>query len=46
MMFQQKVKVRNRIAIDAWNRSGAGTHKDRKKEQNKRKCRDKVREEE
>ena len=37
-------KARNMIAVAAIVRSGAGRHKDRKKEANKRACRGKVRE--
>jgi hypothetical protein len=37
-------KRRNPIAVAAFQTSGAGRHKDRKKEANKRICRGKVRE--
>ena len=39
----KKPKRRNIIAVAARSRSGAGHHKDRKKEANKRACRGKVR---
>ena len=37
-------KRRNHIAVAAFQTSGAGRHKDRKKEANRRACRGKVRE--
>jgi len=40
----KKPKARNIIAVAAIVRSGAGRHKDRKKQANKRACRGKVRE--
>jgi len=36
------LRVRNRLAISAWNRSGAGSHGDRRKETARRACRGKV----
>ena len=42
MSKKKQGKVRNRTAIAAWNQSGAGKHKDRKKEANKTACRKKV----
>lgn len=36
------IKVRNQTAIQAWNMSGAGSHGDKKKEKNKKKCRKKI----
>ena len=38
------VKARNWIAVAAYLRSGAGKHKDKKKESSKQKCRGKVHE--
>jgi len=38
---KRKVKERNWIAVAAHFRSGAGTHKDKKKERNKKACRGK-----
>jgi len=40
--IDKKVKVRNELARIAHFKSGAGTHKDRKKEANKKVCRKKI----
>jgi hypothetical protein len=37
-------KQRNPYAVSAWNRSGSGRHPDKKKKNNKLKCRKKVQE--
>jgi hypothetical protein len=39
---QQSPKRRNLIAVAAFQRSGAGKHKDKRKEQSRRACRGKV----
>jgi len=38
----KQIKTRNYVAIAAWDRNGAGIHKDKKKEKNKNRCREKV----
>lgn len=38
---KKRVKVRNWIAVSAHFKSGAGSHKDKKKERNKKLCRGK-----
>jgi hypothetical protein len=35
-------KTRNYLAVYAWNKSGAGSHGDARKEQSKKACRGKV----
>jgi hypothetical protein len=47
MAKRKKVRIpkrRNLVAVAAFQTSGAGRHKDRKKEANRRACRKKVRE--
>ena len=39
----KKIKVRNWIAVRAFQRTGAGFHKDKKKEASKKACRGRVR---
>jgi hypothetical protein len=38
----KKIKTRNWVAVAAHFKTGAGTHKDKKKEQSKNKCRGKI----
>jgi hypothetical protein len=44
-MKRKTPKTRNRLAVAAWQRSGAGRHPDRKKAANKKACRGHAREE-
>lgn len=44
-MVKKTIKTRNRYALMAWNMSGAGKHKDKKKHNNKYSCRNKNSEE-
>jgi len=39
----KKIKTRNWLAVQAHFRTGAGSHKDKKKEDSKKACRDKDR---
>ena len=41
---KRQIKSRNWLAVRAYLRSGAGTHKNKKKEKNRRACRGKIRE--
>lgn len=41
-MKKQKIKSRDYYALAAWNRSGAGKHKDKKKENRRRACRKQI----
>ena len=38
----KETKYRNWVAVAAHFKTGAGTHKDKKKEQSKNKCREKI----
>jgi len=42
---KKKIKNRNVYALLAWNKTCAGSHKDKKKEESKLKCRGKTSEE-
>jgi hypothetical protein len=44
-MKRKTPKTRNRLAVAAWQRSGAGRHPDRKKVADKKACRVRVQEE-
>ena len=41
MKKNKKIKTRNWLAVDAWNRRG-GPHEDKKKKKSKKACRGKV----
>jgi hypothetical protein len=40
--MNNNIQTRNYFAIQAWNMSGSGKHKDKKKEKKRRKCRGRV----
>ena len=40
---RRRIKARNWLAVNAFQRSGAGRHKDRKKAANKKACRGQIR---
>lgn len=41
-MKRRKIKSRDYYALAAWNRSGAGKHKDKKKENRRQTCRKQI----